>query len=137
MSRENVEVVRRLYDALGRRDSEAVLALYDSEVEIDVSHGLFRFGDGKRVYHGHDGLRRWTGEAYEAWENAQADIEELIEAGDHVVSVAKYRMRGRASGIEVIGPIQAIVWTIRDGKIVRLVLHPSREAALEAVGLRE
>jgi ketosteroid isomerase-like protein len=59
MSRENVEVVRRLYDALGRRESEAVLALYDSEVEIDASHGLFKFGHGKRVYHGHDGLRRW------------------------------------------------------------------------------
>jgi ketosteroid isomerase-like protein len=39
MSRENVEVVQRLFDAIGRRDSEAVLALYDPEIEWDASRG--------------------------------------------------------------------------------------------------
>jgi ketosteroid isomerase-like protein len=34
MSEENVEIVRRLYDAAARRDSGAVLALYDPAVEL-------------------------------------------------------------------------------------------------------
>ncbi len=33
MSEENVEIVRRVYDAVGRRDTETVLTLYDAEVE--------------------------------------------------------------------------------------------------------
>jgi ketosteroid isomerase-like protein len=39
MSQENVEVVRRVYDAVARRDSAAVLDLYDPEVVLDPSDG--------------------------------------------------------------------------------------------------
>ena len=35
MSEENVEIVRRAHDAVARRDTETVLALYDAEVEWD------------------------------------------------------------------------------------------------------
>ena len=38
MSRENVEIVRRVYEALSCRDTDAVVALYDPEVEtVNVS----------------------------------------------------------------------------------------------------
>jgi ketosteroid isomerase-like protein len=37
MSRENVEIVRRVFAATARRDSQAALALYDPEVEWDAS----------------------------------------------------------------------------------------------------
>lgn len=36
MSEENVEIVRRLFDAAARGDAAAVLACYDPEVEIDT-----------------------------------------------------------------------------------------------------
>ena len=42
MSQENVELVRGIYDAVARRDSESVLALYDPEVEWDMSRGAWR-----------------------------------------------------------------------------------------------
>jgi ketosteroid isomerase-like protein len=64
------------------------------------------------------------------------DFEELIDAGDRVVSVGTTRGRGRASGADVVWK-HAGVWTIRDGKIVRVVWFNAREEALEAVGLRE
>jgi ketosteroid isomerase-like protein len=57
MSQKNVKIVRRIYDAAARRDSDAVLALYDPEVEVDMSHAPCRDLVGKRFYHGHDGLR--------------------------------------------------------------------------------
>jgi ketosteroid isomerase-like protein len=36
MSQENVEIVRRVYDAVARRDAETVLSLYDPDVELDA-----------------------------------------------------------------------------------------------------
>ena len=57
MSQENVEVVRRIYDAVARGDSETVLSLYDPDIEWDMSRGAFGAIGGGRVYRGHDGLR--------------------------------------------------------------------------------
>jgi ketosteroid isomerase-like protein len=37
MSQENVEIVRRMYEAEARRDYETVLALYDPAIEFDDS----------------------------------------------------------------------------------------------------
>jgi ketosteroid isomerase-like protein len=73
---------------------------------------------------------------YEAWESYEHDCHELIDAGDDVVSIVTDRGRGRASGAEV--EISAYgVWTIRDGKIVRVVWYPTCDEALEAAGLSE
>jgi ketosteroid isomerase-like protein len=61
----------------------------------------------------------------------------LIDADDRVVSVLTSHVRGRASGIAVELAHFAAVWTIREGKIVRVALFTTRAEALEAVGLRE
>ena len=63
-------------------------------------------------------------------------MRELIDAGDQVICVLGARGRGRVSGIE-LEYHPAGVWTFREGKIVRVVWFASREAALDAVGLRE
>ncbi|HVS28126.1 MAG TPA: nuclear transport factor 2 family protein [Solirubrobacteraceae bacterium] len=138
MSQENVELVRSVYDAVGRRDAASVLALYDPDVEWDSTRGPMRdLMGGPTVYHGHDELRRWFREWYEAWENVEANVEELIDAGDQVIAVLNYRGRGRVSGVEVELTAMAGVWTIRKGKIVRVVWFGSRAEAFEAVGLAE
>jgi ketosteroid isomerase-like protein len=93
---------------------------------------------GRGVYHGHEGLRQVFREWHEAWESHKADVEELIDAGDdRVISVGTARGRGKASGIEVELPHQAGLWTIRDGRVIRVVWFPTREEALEAAGLRD
>jgi ketosteroid isomerase-like protein len=56
MSQENVEIVRRVYDAAARHDAATVMALYDPEVEWDNSTGLGGITGGG-VYRGHEGLR--------------------------------------------------------------------------------
>jgi ketosteroid isomerase-like protein len=53
-----------------------------------------------------------------------------------VISVVTRHGRGRASGAEVDWPL-ALVWTIRKGKVIRVVRFPTRADALEAAGLRE
>jgi ketosteroid isomerase-like protein len=137
VSRENVEVVRQVFDAVARRDTASVLALYDPDVELDASFSSMSDLFGRRVFHGHEGLRSFDHEWREAFENVETDCEELIEAGQQVVSIARYRVRGRASGIEVTGRARAGLWTIRDGKVVRVVWFDTREEALAAVGRGE
>ncbi len=137
-SEENVEIVRRVYDAAARRDATAALALYDPEVELDASRlgvaGLV--GGGRGVCCGHEGLRSFFREWHEAWESIEYDYDELIDAGEQVISVVTRHGRGRASGAEVDWPL-ALVWTLRDEKVVRVVWFLTREAALEATRLSE
>jgi ketosteroid isomerase-like protein len=134
MSEENVEIVRRIYDAAARRDAATVLSLYDPEVELDNSR--LQVVGGEELYHGHEGLRRFFREWHEAWERIDYDYDELIDAGDQVISVVTRRGRGRASGAEVEVHV-ALLWTLRDGKVVRVVWFPSRQEALEAAGVEK
>jgi ketosteroid isomerase-like protein len=90
----------------------------------------------ERAYYGHDGLRTFYREWNGAWETVESEVEELIDAGERVISVETTRGRGRESGIAV-EMHQCGVWTIRAGRIVRVEWLEAREEALEAAGLRE
>jgi ketosteroid isomerase-like protein len=137
MSEENVETVRRIYEAALRRDAATVLALYDPGVELDASRiGVSMHPSGGDAYHGHDGLRDLFRDWHEAWGKIQYDYEELIDAGEEVVAVVSRHARGRASGVEVERPF-ALLWTLRDGKVIRVVWYLTREEALKAAGLSE
>ena len=137
MSQENVEVVRSLFGAVARRDNATVAALYDPEVEWDNTRGPLQGLIEPKVYRGYEGIRRWWREYREPWETVRDQVEDLIEAGDQVVSVHTIHVRGRASGVAVDLAHIAAVWTFRQGKIVRVALFKSRAEALEAVRLRE
>jgi ketosteroid isomerase-like protein len=133
MSQENLEIVRRVLESANRRDSEDTLSLYDPDVVWDHTHGPIKeLMGGPLVYHGHDGLRQWFREYYEAWGDVQAEILELIDTGNTVISVINYRSRGRASGIEVEFREMAGVWTVRAEKVVKAAWFRTRSEALEA-----
>ena len=137
MSEENVEIVRRVYEAVARGDTAAVLAAYDPEVEWEFSGSPVRNMLKQVVYRGHDGIRSFIRERYEeAWETSEDHLDELIDAGEQVISVITTQGRGLASGAEV-GLTHAGVWTIREGKIVRVAWVGSRDEALEAAGMSE
>ena len=137
MSEENVEIVRRVYEAVREGNTETVLAAYDPAVEWDFHASPFRDFLRQNAYSGHDGIRRFIRERFsDAWADVEDHLEELIDAGEHVISVVTTRGTGLASGVEV-GRKHAGVWTIRLGKIVRVSWFSSREEALEAAGLSE
>ena len=68
MSEENVEIVRRIYEATARGDTASVLAAYDENVEFDLSRSPFREFFPKHVVHGHEGLRAFFRERHEDWD---------------------------------------------------------------------
>jgi ketosteroid isomerase-like protein len=57
VSTENVEIVRQVFDAVARRDTAAVLALYDRDIEVDVSQSKLGEMLVQPTYHGYDGLQ--------------------------------------------------------------------------------
>ena len=148
MSAENIEVVRRIYEALARRDTTTIFALYDPEVEFYFARGTFQDRIGQAdVYRGYAGLREIDRELRGAFENFETTSEDLIDAGERVVSVSRYRARGRSvsryrargrgSGVEVDGPLQFGLWTIRNHRVVRVDWFDTREQAIAAAGLSE
>ena len=141
MSAENVELVRRLYEAVAARDSEAVLSIYHRDLVWDHSHNSEMVGltaGQSRTYHGHDGLRRWARDFYEVFENVQAELEEVVDLGEErVLVLLNYRGRGRVSGIEVAFIQLAGIFMIRDGQVVRVDWYRDKADALEDAGLTE
>ena len=101
MSKENVEIVRRMYEAFHAGDAEGTLSYF------------------------------------EMWDDFEDELLELLEVGDKVVSVVTSRGRGRSSGVVIEWVGNAGVWTIRGGKVIRVVWFTERDEALEAAGLSE
>jgi ketosteroid isomerase-like protein len=73
----------------------------------------------------------WTG----AWKSWRVEIQDIIDASDHVVVVARESGRGKGSGIE-LDQVTYGVFTLRDGKILRWKGFIDRHQAFEAAGLR-
>ena len=132
MSQENVEVVRAIFEAGARGDAARVFELYDPEIECDASRSPLPRLIGGDGFKGHDGLLRFFRERAEAWEHVEDECDELIEAGDQVVSVNTVRARGGTSGIDV-SISMAGVWTVRERRVVHVAWFATREEALEAV----
>ena len=83
---------------------------------------------------GHAGFLRWI----DYWDamDWSLDPEEFIDAGERVVVLARLSARGRESGVS-LERRDGMVWTVRDGKAVRLDYFNNATKALEAAGLRE
>src|SRR5262245_49450140 len=79
-----------------------------------------------------DNFEHWEG----AWEELDVTVEELIDAGDRVLLTAHHRGRGRGSGVQVETRLYS-VYTLRDGKVIRVDEYAARPEALEAAGRSE
>jgi ketosteroid isomerase-like protein len=132
MSQENVEGVRRAFEAFRRGDWEAFLRDVDPDIEF-VELPAF----GTKTYHGHEGLRGAVNWWSSQWDDFHTELTQLIDANDdQVVHVVRNQGRGKLSGVEVADEV-AFLTTIRDGKATRIEMFRSVSEALEASGLRE
>jgi ketosteroid isomerase-like protein len=70
----------------------------------------------------------WT----EAMEDFVVELEEVLDAGDHVLAVTRQRARGKGSGAEVEQQIYQL-FEFRAGRIVRFKEFADRDEALAAL----
>jgi len=122
MSREDVEVVRRLFAAVDAEDWEAALGSFAPEVEWSPLEGNFR---------GLQGVIEALVEWLEPWEEHTIEAEEVAEVGHRVLAVVHLTGRGAGSGLEIDQRFFQI-YAVRDGRIVRMTEFGTRAEALEA-----
>jgi ketosteroid isomerase-like protein len=130
MSRENVELVRRAFDAANRGGVAEALEFAADDCVWDWSNSI---GPAKGVYRGKEQVRQFTASFVDAFDEVRWDPEEIIDVDDtRVIVVNHVRMRGRGSGVEV-DAVGAQLWTITDGRVQSVKLYQSKADALEAV----
>ena len=133
MSTENVELVRRRFAAALVDDWETALEALDFDVEIHD----FDIPDAGGVFHGHEGYRDWVRHWTEGWESTRMEDAEYRTVGDDCV-IALFRMvaTGAHSGMQLERG-DAIVYRIRNGRIVVIEYFNDQRRALEAAGLEQ
>ncbi|MBA2763668.1 MAG: nuclear transport factor 2 family protein [Thermoleophilaceae bacterium] len=139
MSQENVEIVRQVVEAnrsddlVEARIEADIVALWDPSCEwTRVTAAV-----DPQIYRGHDGLRRYFSDMADSWAEWRNELEEVFEVGtDTVVAVVRSRLTGKASGVPIEAGL-AVVFVLSQGKVLRGQAYPSRQEALEAVGLSE
>jgi ketosteroid isomerase-like protein len=74
----------------------------------------------------------------EAFDDYHMDSEEFIDAGeDRVLVFSREGGRGKGSGAEAETQLTAHLWTVRNGKAIRMQSYWERSDALKAAGLSE
>jgi uncharacterized protein len=133
MSEENVEIVRAIYAAFDEVDFVAALDKIDAEVVWDLTNHSW---PGADQYFGNEGIVEVLSEFVGSFEDYKVTPERFIDAGDAVV-VIQHEVaihKGSGSGID---RRQASVYTMRNGKAIRIDHYLDIPKALEAAGLSE
>jgi ketosteroid isomerase-like protein len=144
MSQENLELVLSLYeapdvdyaqvvrdDSLWSGQAEALAPIFHTDFECVT----YIFGGEKR-YAGLDGLRAFLLDWTAPWATYRLENEKAIDLGERVLMLNRDCGLREGSTQEVEGRIAA-VFTIRDGKVVRIDTYTTYAEALEALGLSE
>ncbi len=131
MSQETVELVRTAMESFNLEGVDAIADQIDPDFETTTPASLSVEPD---TYRGPEGVRRW----FDAWggtmDEVRFDVDELLDAGDQVVAVSRLVARSHTTGLELEQAV-ALVWTLRDGRAVRLDAFATRGEALRVVGL--
>jgi ketosteroid isomerase-like protein len=125
MSRENVELVRAIYDRWAAGSSARDLIAADMEY-VNPSYA---------VESGTRRDRRTLAKIREVYPDFRVEPERFLDVGDDVVVIGTARGTA-ASGVQAQWR-QGYIWTIKSGKAVAFRWFNDPAEALEAVGLEE
>ena len=134
MSKENVEIVARGYVRFAET-GEVIEEITHPDFVWDMS--TFSGWPERKVYEGTDGAREFLASWTEPWDDWELELEELIDAGaDEVLAVLRQRGTSKTTGLEVDMHF-AQLWTMRDGKYIRMRMYADPAEARRAAGLPE
>jgi ketosteroid isomerase-like protein len=134
MSPENADVIRAQFEATNEQDWKRAMSFYADDVVLVVDS----FGHLNGTVEGSKAVGEWFGSWFSTFEPGyHFSLDDLRDlGGGRVFMVASHHGRGRGSGVEV-GTESGYIYTVRDGKIVRLELFGKPADALAAAGLDE
>jgi ketosteroid isomerase-like protein len=138
MSQENVELVRSWYMQFPVLNSEALDFFYEHVWDPAIDwRAMAGAPDDLGPIEGRDAMRRYLEEGLEIFEDVAAEAEEIIDGGeDRVIVVLRITGRARLSGVETELRF-AILYKLRDGRVVRGREYATKEESLEAASLPE
>ena len=130
MSQKNVEAIRRVYDGVSTR-LETPRELFAPDYEFDNTE---LWPDLAGVL-GFDAAQKAMREYWETFDGYHVELEEVVHADEgRVVVLVRDGGRMRGTDAEVWNRFFH-VWTLRDGRIVRLSVHTDRNRSLDVAGL--
>jgi ketosteroid isomerase-like protein len=127
MSEENVEIVRQVYEGWARGDFSDIEA-FDPEIDfemVDWPH--------QTRARGIDAMWQTWRSTLSVWKGFRAVPTEYVDCGANVLVLNRIEGSGRESGADV-GADTASLWTLDEGRVVRLALYWDIEAARRAAG---
>jgi ketosteroid isomerase-like protein len=149
MSQENVEMVKRvqpsgvdlvpLFRASTPPDPAATgidVTAFASDFETEFIARRIFGSTRPSTFHGLQGFAESWRDWLEPWESYYIEAEEFIDAGEEVVSLTRVLAQTTRDAVAVEHR-PAAVWSVREGKIVRVRFYLERKEALEVAGLRE
>jgi ketosteroid isomerase-like protein len=125
VSQEDVEVVRTIYTLWSKDESARHL------IDPDIEYVNPPYAVESGVRHGRTALSK----VREVYPDFRVEPERFVDAGEHVVVIGIARGTS-ASGVEAKWR-QGYVWTVREGKAIRLRWFNQPSEALKVVGLEE
>jgi ketosteroid isomerase-like protein len=130
VSRDNVEVVKRVYRAFNRRDAEAAVELVSPDFSFRSEFGAV---SGRR-YEGRAGFRQYFRDMAETWASFHVELVEVEARGEAVIVTYREHAIGRTSGVKLDAHGYQ-VWHFHQGQPVRQDTYASKEQALADIDL--
>ena len=127
----DLEALRLVYAEWSRGDFGTRFDIYSDELEWGWSDEFPGLGG---VVHDPELRSRRLREWLSPWAEWHVEPEEYRVRGEFVIVLCRYWGYGKASGAR-IDTLGAHLWTMRDGKAVRLEIFSNPRRALEAAGI--
>lgn len=125
-----LETIRGFYDALGRGDVPAVLALLASDIEWTEAERSPYYGG---TWRSADAIVKGLFEPLARdWSRFAAQVDSLVTDGDQAVAFGNYVGTYKQTERSVTAPF-AHHWTVRGDKIARFVQYTDTAKVLEAM----
>ncbi len=115
----NKEIIESVYKSFSTGDIPGLLGTFDENIEWTEAEG---FPYGGTYLGANEILENVFMKLGGEWEGFSAAPDEILDAGDKIVTLGHYSGKFNATGKSMKVPF-AHVWTLRDGKIVKFVQY--------------
>jgi ketosteroid isomerase-like protein len=132
----NLDLVRSIYADWERGDFSRSEPFHGNVEYARIGGEVVSGSGGPGRWHGRDEMWQATIEWLRLWEEFHTRAEDFIDVDDRVVVLSHQTARGKLSGISV-DKHGADVFTLHDGRIIRLESYWDQHEALKALGLEE